>query len=420
MRATDPAKRRCSHASSPQSANRPPGVTAIYARKSRPSDSPFGSCQAQEAICRDTADAFGWEIKEVYADDGGSSETLERPAMTRLIEHIETGAIRRLIVDRADRLARRLSVMAQLMELLERHQVELIVVTDPSFGQSAGGRLASNILAAASEFQLDLTRERMAESRAALKSRGKRVAGPVPFGYRADPSTKQLVQHSEEATVVRDIFKLASDGARPSDIASIANLQSWPNGKGAIGRWSSGRIRDLLNNPVYVGEIRNGDSTLPGEHQAIVTEATFRSVQRYMQQRRTQKKPTRSEQRNAYLRGRVICGRCDRPMSTSTSQRSLGDRAKIQYFYYRCRSESGGRAPCPRVSVGVYQLEQAILRLLVDEESRIPDTFRDNIAELPEAEQLETLPRVIERIVYNHRDGSIQITLQDEAFADRE
>ncbi|MEO8270223.1 MAG: recombinase family protein [Aureliella sp.] len=99
----------------------------------------------------------------------------------------------------------------------------------------------------------------MAETRAALKSHGKRVAGPVPFGYRADPTTKQLVQHPEEAVIVRDIFKLASDGARPSDIASMANLQNWLDGNGATGKWSSGRIRDLLNNPVYVGEIRRGE-----------------------------------------------------------------------------------------------------------------------------------------------------------------
>ncbi|MEO8270768.1 MAG: recombinase family protein [Aureliella sp.] len=152
--------------------------------------------------------------------------------------------IRRLIVDRADRLSRRLAVTAQIMALLENKQVELVVVTDPNFGQFAGGRLASNILAAASEFQLDMTRERMSETRAALKSHGKRVAGPVPFGYRSDPTTKQLVQHPQQAVIVREIFKLASDGARPSDIAFLANLQNWLDGNIATGKWSSGSSID--------------------------------------------------------------------------------------------------------------------------------------------------------------------------------
>ena len=47
-----------------------PAVTAIYARKSRRNESALGSCEVQAAICRDTADAFSWEIKEVFADDG--------------------------------------------------------------------------------------------------------------------------------------------------------------------------------------------------------------------------------------------------------------------------------------------------------------------------------------------------------------
>ena len=52
-------------------------VTAIYARKSRQAAQAFGSCEAQEAICRDLAAAFSWEIREVFADDGGSSETID-------------------------------------------------------------------------------------------------------------------------------------------------------------------------------------------------------------------------------------------------------------------------------------------------------------------------------------------------------
>ncbi len=148
----------------------PPAFTAIYTRKSRPNESALGSCEVQEGICRDRAEAFSWEIKEVFSDDGCSSDTLDRPAMKRLIEQIELGVIRRLIVDRADRLARKLSVIAELMELFDRYDLELIVVSDPNIGLSAASRLASNIVAAASEFQLDMTRERMADARAALRN----------------------------------------------------------------------------------------------------------------------------------------------------------------------------------------------------------------------------------------------------------
>jgi DNA invertase Pin-like site-specific DNA recombinase len=48
--------------------------------------------------------------------------------------------------------------------------------TDPQFGESAVTRFTSNIIAAASEFQQDLIREHMAQSRAALNANGIRVA----------------------------------------------------------------------------------------------------------------------------------------------------------------------------------------------------------------------------------------------------
>jgi DNA invertase Pin-like site-specific DNA recombinase len=57
-----------------------------------------------------------------------------------------------------------------------RTQLTSKMFTDPQFGESAAIRFTSNIIAAASEFQQDLIRERMVESRAALKAIGIRVA----------------------------------------------------------------------------------------------------------------------------------------------------------------------------------------------------------------------------------------------------
>lgn len=57
-----------------------------------------------------------------------------------------------------------------------------------------------------------MTRERMADSRAALNWQGRRVAGKVPFGYRADQLSKQLSIHQSEAGVVRRMFGLAAGG----------------------------------------------------------------------------------------------------------------------------------------------------------------------------------------------------------------
>jgi site-specific DNA recombinase len=243
---------------------------AIYARQSRVRNVAYSSCQSQIDMCRELAASKDWTITQVYSDEGYSSETLDRPQLSQLIAAIEMGDVRRLVVYSLDRLTRRMLHFQELLRLFERHSVTLAVVNDPSFNDSATGRLMANIIAAANEFQLDLTKERMADMRAAYKRDGKRVAGRVPFGYQTDPATKQLVVNEEQARRVHDFFALAAGGSRPSDLAGLANLQHWPDQNGETGKWTARRILKLLNNRVYIGEILNGGSTLPGAHQAIV------------------------------------------------------------------------------------------------------------------------------------------------------
>ncbi len=183
-------------------------AAAIYARQSRVRDVAYSSCKSQIDMCREFASSKDWIITQVYSDEGCSSETLDRPQMSKLVAAIEMGEVRQLVVYSLDRLTRRMIHFQQLLNLFERYSVSLAVVNDPSFSDNATGRLMANIIAAANEFQLDLTKERMADMRAAYKRDGKRVAGRVPFGYQTDPATKQLVVNEEQACRVHDFFAL--------------------------------------------------------------------------------------------------------------------------------------------------------------------------------------------------------------------
>jgi site-specific DNA recombinase len=205
---------------------------AIYARQSRGSRTELTSCEVQVDICKSSAAAQGWSLTRPYVDQTESSETLDRPAMQELLADIKNGTVKRLVVDRLDRLTRRLIDLLMLLELFADYQVALVVVNDPNLSNSATSRLMTHIVGAASEFQLELTRERMTDARAVLKRKGKRVAGRVPFGYQADLNTKALWPHPEQAIVVRDLFKLASDGAKRFSVAGkFAGLERsrWRN-----------------------------------------------------------------------------------------------------------------------------------------------------------------------------------------------
>lgn len=391
---------------------------AIYARQSRIRENCFSSCEAQVSACNELVLIRGWLNPKIFMDEGQSSEKLDRPALKQLLASVEKHQIGVLVVYAIDRLTRRLADLCRLLELFERNKLKLIVVTDPHFDRnSPSSRLMTHIVGAASEFQQSLTRERMADSRRALKRQGKRVAGRVPFGYQADASTKQLIVHPEQAVVVESLFRLASEGIKPSEIAKLANQLGWKNQNRETGLWTARRISRLLENPTYIGEIRNGDATLPGEHEAIVSRSRFEAARNALSAGKagvTKKSKRRgpSNPFGAQLLGILICGQCDRPMSTSVSQRG-----SIRYPYYRCRSQSGGRPPCPGVNIGVFDLEQLICVLIADEDnpdSEIPLGLRIVWRKLDQRRQQACLAEVVQRVVYDQADESISLALRDD------
>jgi site-specific DNA recombinase len=390
--------------------------TIAYARQSRASRSGYTSCEAQLAYCQQLAAERGWRVAATFSDVGRSSETLERPELQSMLAAIKSGAVARVIVYSLDRVTRRILHLHTVLQWFDEHGVELAVTSDPHFGSSAASRLMTNIVAAASEFQLELTRERMAEMRAARKRHGKRVAGRVPFGYRVDPVTRKLEPHGEQWPIIRDFFELAAHGARPSDLANLANHSQWKNHDGETGKWTARWITKLLKNPIYCGEIRDGDSTLPGEHAAIVKRAVFDTAQRELEGRRTSPAigGARRARRNPYrgaLLGAVVCGQCNRPMSTSVSHRG-----PIRYVYFRCRSHAGGRPPCPGVSISAFELEQFVCGMLVeaeDDQSEIIQELRNWWIGLGEMEQRAHLPKVIRRVLYHHQASELTIELKE-------
>lgn len=384
-------------------------LCVVYSRQSRRGKSTFASCEAQRAICLDFASEHRWQVADERFDDrGASSETLDRPALQRLLKLIEEQSVDRVIVYAVDRLTRRLIDLSRLLEMFAQADVLLTVVTDPHFGETAANRLMSNVVAAASQFQQEITRERMAESRAALKRKGRRVAGRVPFGYLADPQTKQLVVDQPAAQVVRRIFRLAAGGNLPTEIAQIADEEGW-----ATGPWSARRILKLLSNPTYTGDIRDGDGTLPGQHTTIVTRRVFDQARDQVQKRRS-RTPGRSAPHFDWpLRGILMCGRCGRRMSPSVS----GYR-NLKYRYYRCRSTAGDMAPCRGVCASAFEIEEFVRSMVggqigasTEDEKRTLADFRSHWDEMSPDQQRTQLSEVLSSVNFDPDGGVISVEL---------
>jgi site-specific DNA recombinase len=396
---------------------------AIYTRQSRDHDDEFSSCEAQFAICLDFIAANktkGWVwCGQRFDDLGQSGEGLDRPALTQMLDDLRRGRVDGLVVHRLDRLSRKLIDLTALLTELRTRNIPLLIVTDPTLGTSATDTVL-NILGSFAEFEREMIRDRLADTRAAMKRKGLRVAGKVPYGYTTDPHTTQLVVLRQQAKRVKAFFEWAAEGQTPAAIAATANARRWLTNpspaKPSGGRWTPRQVADILANPIYRGQIYTPNGPAPGTHEPIVTAELFERVREVIASRRVSTTPRGKGLFDWPLRGLVVCGRCGRAMSTSVIHHR-----QLRYRHYRCRSHAGGRPPCKGVAVPAHELEQWVIRELNElnpQRFRNPERrqevtdFRSLWGMLTEQERTGSLPAIVEQVRFDPDRSKIQLSLR--------
>ena len=408
---------------------------AIYTRQLNQGLFDFSSCDAQFRTCQEYARQSGQRLlfrkSHHFKDEGYSGSTLDRPGMSRLRKVIALGGLDRVYAVALDRLSRNMLDAVLLLDEFEKAGVERRLVHQPDLDSTPHNRLLRHTLAAFAEFERGMIASRVAETRAYLKTHGRRLAGKVPYGYDADPATKQLVRNRSEALRVRAIFRRAADGQPPSEIAkSIDHLgwrtKQWTSKRtGKImggGRWTARQIISLLRNPVYLGQFAEGQATRPGCHQAIVSPELSDAVRKQLDSRRSADAPTRHTHQFP-LRGKIICPKCKRPLSSYMITKTLGPQAKRVLCYYRCRSTAGGRAPCKGVSYPAWEVEDFVRRQLADQKTWDELALADaRIAAKPMAalwqsldlpSQMRILAQMVDHIEFERKNTELRITFND-------
>ena len=146
---------------------------AIYTRKSSEEglEQEFNSLDAQ----RDACEAYirsqrheGWELHPDHYDDGGfSGGNIDRPALKQLLTDLNSGQIDIIVVYKIDRLSRSLSDFVRLVEVLDKHAVSFVSVTQQFNTSTSMGRLTLNMLLYFAQFEREVTGERIRDKFAA-------------------------------------------------------------------------------------------------------------------------------------------------------------------------------------------------------------------------------------------------------------
>jgi site-specific DNA recombinase len=217
---------------------------AIYTRKSTEEglEQSFNTLDAQ----RDAAEAYvssqrheGWiDLPEKYDDGGYTGANMDRPALKRLLEAVKTGEVNCIVFYKVDRLTRSLLDFARIMEVIDKHGVSFVSVTQQFNTTGSLGRLTLNILLSFAQFEREMIAERTRDKMGAARRRGKWVGGNLVLGYDVSPQRGALMLNQEEARRVVEIFALYRE--HRSLITVVQELdhrgwltKAWTTGTGA-------------------------------------------------------------------------------------------------------------------------------------------------------------------------------------------
>ena len=367
---------------------------AIYCRLSKDDDldGESASIANQRDMLEHYCEKQGWEVVEVYQDDGYTGLNMERPDLKRMIKAIERRQVNLVITKDLSRLGRNYLQTGYLIEdFFPRNGVRYIAMNDGIDTLRENNDIApfKNILN--EMYSKDISKK--VHSSYLLKAQKGEFTGCVaPFGYRKDPEDKNhLLVDEETAPIVRQIFLWALEGHGPNFIRrrleeqkvpcptwwnrerGFRNVRTkWEKKDPENGRymWDFSVIKDILMNPVYTGAIASqkkdyrfkigtiGEKkpqdwiVVEERHEPLIDSKSFAIVQDKLKSRQC----PRQNGETSLFAGLIKCGECGKSLTIRTTH------AKHPQQIYACKTYGAfGKNHCTQHRVEYDTLYRLVL-----------------------------------------------------------
>lgn len=199
--------------------------TALYTRLSRDDElqGESNSIKNQREMLMQYAKSKGYTNVQVYVDDGYSGTNFNRPDFKRMMERVEAGIIKRIIVKDMSRFGRNYLEVGYYTEvLLPEYDVQFIAVNDNVDSENASDNDFTPFRNIMNEWYAKDISKKMRSAIRAKGNSGKHTNPLPPYGYMKDPNDKQKwIIDEEAAAIVREVFGLCMQGYGPTQIARI-------------------------------------------------------------------------------------------------------------------------------------------------------------------------------------------------------
>lgn len=288
---------------------------------------------------------------KVYEDAGLSGTTTDdRIEFNRLLIDIEEGKnnIKTIITFKLSRISRNVRDVANLVDFLEKNNVNLVCIQDNIDTRTPMGKVFIYLAAIFAEMERDNIVEfgKMGQKQRALNGYWN---GGKAYGYKS--INKELVIVEEQAEVIREIFKLYLDGWGYKKIAmhlTNIGIKTLKNEE-----WSIQGIKQVLDNPLYAGFIqygkhkdweknrRSGKQNDPiiveGKHKPIISIDTWEKTQNMREIKSKMNTRDITPKGDFLLTGLLKCPQCGASMISCQSKKKnkkTGD--ETVHKYYQC------------------------------------------------------------------------------------
>ncbi len=335
---------------------------ALYIRLSKEDDKKgeSESISNQRSMLRRFCENMQLLIIDEYIDDGISGTTFNRPSFKRLIQDIENKKINMVITKDLSRLGRDYIGTGHYLEkYFPEKCVRYISLLD---GIDIGDDSVLNDITPFKSVLNDMYAKDISNKIKSVKHNkqelGLFIGGKAPFGYKLDKKyPNKLFIDKEAQPIIERIFKEACSGKSCRAIATGLTIDNIPTPsqyaithggkmKKVSKNWADQRIREILLNEVYIGNMVQGrmkkinykskkNIRLPKEqckivkntHEPIIERSTFFKAVEMLNTR----KQTRVKTHDYLLKGFVYCYECDKKLGCSSRKLANG-----KAYYFRC------------------------------------------------------------------------------------
>ena len=185
----------------------------------------------------------GIQVDKSYVDYAISGKSFDREQFNEMIELVEKGQVKEIIITELSRWGRNMLEALQHINTLKKHNCNLVVLKENIDLNSPSGNLLTNILFSLAEWERNEIALRTSKTLQDKKARGLQYTKNT-YGY--DMVNGKMVENPTELRMLKKIEKMKLSGKSYNEIKEFLNRNKYTRKNGT--NWNRDSVIKLVKN----------------------------------------------------------------------------------------------------------------------------------------------------------------------------